>query len=275
MAIVYGSILQSWVVVPEILNGQMSFSEMVDQNFTFLNRYPPDIKSFATASKVRLEEAASSDKLNSLDFLRNEITLGEALEAYDTKDVGNLGSILLEANQNNRKVIVSPTSWLGTYKKIIKSLGRNVIVGKENFFAIAYYWRFFVEKQWMLLETLEWMKAAGLVDPFLKETEKVAEKWVVDHATTKMSLDGKDSGVGFSDDSVSAEAFLLLVYCMSACAVFGLTSDIVLPALTVDLAAENAHLSVISKPLEVQRRNLVHRYIFSWRTRENYWLELH
>ena len=169
------------------------------------------------------------DKHDSLDFLRNEIKLGEAVE-----DMRKMGSTLLESNQNTRKVILTETSHLQIFKKHIKALGRNVIVGKDRFFTAAGYWRLYLEKQWLLLETLERMKAAGLIYFFLNELNKVTEKRngdkLVDDISSKVSPNEDDNRVGFSDDSVSAEAFPLLIYCMSACAVFGLMNDIVIPA---------------------------------------------
>ena len=128
--------------------------------------------------------------------------LRPAVEAYDEPWDRNPGSVLLEANQNNRRVILASRSYLRIYKRLIKSLGRNVIVGKENFFTVAAYWKFFVEKQWLLLETLEWVKAAGLVYFFLHEADKALEKRWVNNMRSKLSPNEKDNRVGFSEDSV-------------------------------------------------------------------------
>ena len=64
------------------------------------------------------------------------------------------------------------------YTRIVKSMGRDAIVGKDRFFEMTFYWVFICEKSDTLIASLESMKAAELVYPFLNKAHFSHAKYV-------------------------------------------------------------------------------------------------
>ena len=121
----------------------------------------------------------SPGKKGKLEFLRREVVSGEKAEqtVFESSN-DDVGLHPLEWNPNNRQAFVGLNMNMDVYAKVIKSLGRDAIVGKERFFEMPYYWTFVCEKPDVLIESLESMKAAGLVYAFLREAQLVHVKSV-------------------------------------------------------------------------------------------------
>ena len=94
-----------------------------------------------------------------------------------------------------------------------------------------------MQKPWMLLKTLEHMKASGLVDYFLDKTEGMYHNYWLDTVRSELELEkvgspeggeseDNDYHVGFSD-SIISEGFFLFLYCITACGTYWLLRRIV------------------------------------------------
>ena len=56
---------------------------------------------------------------------------------------------------------------------MLKSLGRNAIVGRESFFNKKRFWWFICEKPEALVDSLEWMTAGVLAYDFVQQADNV------------------------------------------------------------------------------------------------------
>ena len=83
IAIVYGSVLQSSVVVPQVLHVDLSFDDMVNQNFTFVSSHYAFIQTGGAMAKRLLQEIRNSEKVQQIDFLNKEMRLGELIQPLD------------------------------------------------------------------------------------------------------------------------------------------------------------------------------------------------
>ena len=68
-------------------------------------------------------------------------------------------------------------------EKVVKHVGRNAVVGKERFSPTPFFWMIQCEKGDSLMETLELLKAFGLVYVFLDEAYFAYMKMVIGQAT--------------------------------------------------------------------------------------------
>ena len=237
VAIVYSSVLQSFVVVPEIQYEDM-FDDIVQKNFTLFAKNYLDVQERGQTAKERLHALKTANwKISAnLDFLRREAAVGELVQPVELS-YRNLSGLLLQLNPNNRKVLLANARQVRLFQKILKFLGQSVRIGKEKFFLSPEYWIFQMQKQWMLLKTLEHMKAAGLVYYFLDKTEGMYHNHWLNSVRSELELekeaspDGGESEnndyyVGFSD-SIISEGFFLFLYCTSACGTYWLLCSIV------------------------------------------------
>ena len=113
----YGSVLQSTVVIPQVLNVDLSFDNMVTQNFTLLPIHDEFIRKEGVYALKRLDEIRGTGMLEQIDFLRKEIKLGELVRQMNTKDTE---VNLLEASPKNRKAIFVESVYRRLYKRILK-----------------------------------------------------------------------------------------------------------------------------------------------------------
>ena len=98
-----------------------------------------------------------------IKHLRQELILLEKAKEAPFRDSDpNLGFYLLELNQKNRKAFVGENPVTDMYTNIIRSIGKDAIVGRERFFPQPNYWHFDCEKPIVLIRSLEFMKAAGI-----------------------------------------------------------------------------------------------------------------
>ena len=147
--------------------------------------------------------------------MEQEVTLGEKVRDAGFTDKipdPDLAFHLLELNQANRKVFVGDSLMLPPLENAIKALGYNAIVGRERFFELPLWRNFECEKAAASIETLELMKAAGLVYPFLNQLHLVFTQAVVSHAKQTMvesSNEGEESLRFMSAQSLFLEVAFL------------------------------------------------------------------
>ena len=80
---------------------------------------------------------------------------------------------LLEFRHSNRKTFAGGNKERGLYANVLKSLGRNAIVGRESFFNKKRFWWFICEKPEALVDSLEWMTAGVLAYDFVQQADNV------------------------------------------------------------------------------------------------------
>ena len=225
LGILYISLLESAAVAPVSQHSDISFDQMVQQNFTFLADYPEFIYEASMMTKEILDGRAGGDGM--MDFLQDEAMLAELLLRGERKQV-KLGSVLLESSPRNRKVLLLQSENQGVIVRILKFLNRNILFGKEKFFVTPAYWEWGLEKQWMLGETLERIKSAGLVYDFLDRAEGALYKDWIDMVQEELEGMNRTSNQHrhnehddrFLDDSIVSETFLLFLYCISICSIY-------------------------------------------------------
>ena len=138
-------------------------------------------------------------------------------------NVSSAPSFLLSLSQKDRRALVEDGLNRRLITNVIKALGRNAVEGKERFFASPYYWKFNVEKPFILQQTLERRKAAGMVYHLLDKAAAIMHstylaEGIQAHVLTEPVPGGGDTNdpVGFSD-SIIAETFVLFLYLIAAC----------------------------------------------------------
>ena len=222
LGIQYTTVLQSAVVAPQLHYSELSFEDMVHQNFTFLSTVSEAIKS---AGEVADKDNLFGEKIcpgQDDTCLQKETLLGRNVKPVSL-EVGSMASVLFQLSLKNRRVLVEENVNRRLYANIIKVLGRNAVEGRERFFANAFYWKFKVDKPWMLVKTLERMHSFVLVRNFRQKfetqytmnLEEAAKREALSENITRPDDNG-GKPVGFTDSIVS-EAFLLLLYCVNVC----------------------------------------------------------
>ena len=168
--VIYATFMQRSVVVPETQRGELSFDEMVRQNYTFISgdyKFIQTAGTIATETLRQLKERPAERHITA--FLKKEVSLGAQIrEGFHNES--QLGSRLQELRQKNRKVLVEVNMQRRNSEHVMKFMGVNAMKGREPFFAVAYYVRFALPKSFLLLRTLELMKATGHFYHFCRET---------------------------------------------------------------------------------------------------------
>ena len=174
VGIVFTSLLQSVVVVPVIHVSELSFDQMVRQNFEFYSwpRTAKTIRKFAHYSNRTLVHTSKTHSAprKHLEFLSRETVLGEKIKTALSEDVWSPG-FLSSSSKKSRTVLVGLKVPIMACAQVMKSRGFNAAVGRERLFESHYHWNFMTEKPARLIETLELMKAAGFVHKFQKQIE--------------------------------------------------------------------------------------------------------
>ena len=137
--------------------------------------------------------------LRGKESLKQEVILGQKVrQASFDVDSPDLVFHLLEFNQKNRKAFVGQSLGMPPLVSVIKAAGHNAVLGRERFFEAPYWWNFECEKPGILIETLELMKGAGLVNAFLKQGEVAVADFMATRAE-EIWLDSSDErDEGFS-----------------------------------------------------------------------------
>ena len=222
--ILYTTVLQSAIVVPQLHYSELSLEDVMHQNFTFLSTVSEHVKQ---GGELENKQNFLGERIcpgQDAACLHKETLLGRKVEPVVLDlEVGSTAFVLSQLSLKNRRVLVEENLNRRIHASIIRALGRNAVERREKFLANAFHWMFRVEKSWMLQQTLERMHAFGFVRHF---RQKFETQYSVDLAeAAKLEAlskdiiatdDGIGIPVGFSD-SIVAEAFLLLLYSGAIC----------------------------------------------------------
>ena len=158
---------------------------------------------------------------------------------------------LRELSQKSRKVLIEVNMNRRMYGNVMKFIGLNAIEGREPFFALAYYVRFAMPKAFLLLRTLELMKATGLFYHFVREVESDYNKYWIEQVSLELENRGKkarettkESDCADLTDSILVETFVLFLYSLAMCA----------GCILIELASEHfriSHRIVSNEPVQI------------------------
>ena len=233
--VIYTNYLQSLVVVPESGTSELSFDEMVDQNYTFVSVNFAVLKARADQQEQREKIKGrilvdASIRNETWDFIRKERILADVVqEAPDDDDLKILDSLTLTTNT----AFVEIDSIRRRIADLVKVLGFNAVEGEDSFHSSMLFTTFGKnQKPLMLKSSVEWMKAMGYFYHFL---EKALSSYDTLSGTRNKILERRqragqnstESGAVSLTDSLVAEAFILMMYCF-ACCLLGIMLELLL-----------------------------------------------
>ena len=145
----YTNVLQSILVVPRIQPRRISFEEMLRQNFTFEAQDFTHVKFIAM--RVR----------------RDEKLLQERVVEYKLSKLESSYSVIEHFSEGTRKVLVVNSNTIDGLKWVPTMFKVDLVVGKERFFNLFYWWDLSqVERALLLAKSLENLKEVGFVSYF-------------------------------------------------------------------------------------------------------------
>ena len=203
---------------------EMSFDEMVNQNYTFVSSEYQFIQFSSELANLTMQRLDDASRVSSMTkFLRREIKLGgQVVEGFTNKS--QLGAKLREFSQKNRKVLVQCDVNRRMYESVMTFSGLNAVEGRESFFASSAYVSFKLPKAYLFLKTLDQMKAAGHFYHFLEKAEYEYNKFWMQKIRLEMQEVAKQANWVNEDsyraefpDSVCTETFLLFLYSLIMC----------------------------------------------------------
>ena len=216
--------LKSVVVVPVARYEDLSFDQMVQQNFTFISSQVRFIKRFVAHGYVEVEHLLGNQSATTgagkVKFVRMEKALAERVHPLtDSK-----ASTLVKITRKHRKAFVDSNYNTYMVSAMLQTLGMNVLLFKYRILDMPTVWLFHAPKSFMLVKSFEWMKAVGLVHYVLALMDKTNVKSALKYARKKAQQEnggahhkGKwdRSGVGLSDGLV-LKSFMVLIYGIAA-----------------------------------------------------------
>ena len=111
-----------------------------------------------------------------------------------------------------------------SYKLVLKSLGRDYIGGREDFFCHHVYVMLYLTKPHIFLKTLEILKASGFLYRFYHRAETEYDIYHLRLATSELRGTNDDASKSFENDgsvdfsdSIIAETFLLFIFSTRIC----------------------------------------------------------
>ena len=114
--------------------------------------------------------------------MRKEKNIAEKVEYLCVVTI----STVYEMNLRQEKALIESSENIHMLSNVLRILGHSAVMGKERFFELPNFWVFQAQKDFMLIKSLERMKAAGLVYYLLKQAEmaqlKVSVRGFVDQA---------------------------------------------------------------------------------------------
>ena len=254
MALWYGTFLSSNAVAPLTRTSELSFEDMVRLKFTFLSGRAAQIKKAAAVAEQILNTASvgRSATGTSVKVLRQEVILGEQVRLikHPVDDPDPISRIL-ELSEKNRTVYVDTSANVDLLVKAIKCMGLDAVVGRERFMYEPYWWRFNSEKPIMLRESLELMKAGGLVYKFLRERDEILGQNTISKMKKRTAARKGSEPKPGDDESLQLflEAAFLFVYGM--CLSF-VGAAVIQPVMTL-LATKEKRKELVTKVSAAKR----------------------
>ena len=135
----------------------------------------------------------------------------------------NWHSYVEEFSEGKAKVVVLRSRTIESYKLMPEQVGVDMVIGKEQFFSVPFWWSFrYVERGCLLEKSLELLKQAGLVLYFLKihdtkRQRETADEAVVHFRRSCKRVEHKQESLEAGSrttmmDSLASESFVLLLY---------------------------------------------------------------
>ena len=219
ISIIYTSLLQSRIVRPRSVIQELPFEEILQNNYSLFSSQAAFLRTMAADMKRKtgLLDAKSQAKLRKMNWKIRKI--GEIVIADDTNHLTAI-PFLKVLTREDRRVLIENRFYTRFYSKMLRVLNRHAVKGKERFLAFPVFWYFAAPKSFMLVRSLERMKAMGLVSYLMKQMEKVQVKVAVKDAKLQKKRSrprrgegrgGKTIWSGFSN-SVLRESFVVLAY---------------------------------------------------------------
>ena len=221
LGIIYTSLLQSTVVVPESRTEDLPMEKLIQLNYSIFSSQAPALRRLATHLRERTSSNAAYDShahTAMLNLTRKIQNLGQRVR--DAPDITI--PFLLEMSHNERKVLLESRFTISVYSKMLRALNSNAARGKDRLLELPFLWHFQTPKAFMLVRLLEHLKASGLVSHFMEQGEEaLAQHFAKKSSTVYMqqaSIFGRkvrsgynNSRVGLSD-SVLRESLAVLAY---------------------------------------------------------------
>ena len=207
----YTNILHSFVVVPGIRYSDLSFDDMIRNNYAFealKAQWMKRVKRWSgcegcTSAREKILSERVVNLTHKLQFL-------ELVEHY---------------SETAKTALVDTSSSKQLFKIIAQATGRDVVVGKESFLNVPLWWAFRnVERAPCWAKSVESLMEAGLVDYFLQLSDAKRREVVEEGSHQELTLAPSDDpsmantqpgskAVGMSmRDSLISECFVLFLY---------------------------------------------------------------
>ena len=203
--IIYTNLLQSEVVKPENRIEYLSIEQMVQKNYSLYSTEAHFIRHVASGMQKKTRDLDVEDK----GFVRRLQIIGGRVEDVHSAVL----HFLSQMNAEKRTALIEGRSNIELSSKILQNLNLHPLRGKERFLDFPSFWLFKATKGFMLVRSLERMKATGVLEYLLKEAEKaevaISLKNISAHAKHSSINNPRAFRIGLSD-SVLREAFKLL-----------------------------------------------------------------
>ena len=235
LSIIHTNMLQSRIVVPEMRIEELPIEELVRENFTIFSHHVPFLHRVDAILKRQLSQL-DADSV----FYRKvkESSHKISLIAKNAQQVSAVSfPFLFQMNPKERKVFFEIMSTIQLYSKMCQAVHRNAGTGKERFLDLPTFYYFRAQKSFLLVRSLELLKATGLVGYLEKQKMETIDNIGMKYAYLYAKQNGSDGGragfnfnrhrAGFSY-SIIRESFVLLAY--------GLGSSLVLIVVEIFIA---------------------------------------
>ena len=137
MSNIFTNFLQSVVVVPGKKLAEISFNDMVQQNFSFFSMNAGFIQAKHAADRMvadRLKSENATNGRDGLEFLRQERVLAERVQP-ESRDFNELVKRLLT---ERKMALVELTMTRATIAEVVNAVGHDLMEGKEAFYPLTF-----------------------------------------------------------------------------------------------------------------------------------------
>ena len=135
----YTTLLQIRQIVPETRFSDLSIDDVTRENFTLLSSSSAYIGQIGKKSEELLRRATIAGSLiKKAEILQKEVLVGEKVKPapFDLGDK-DIGLRLLKMSSKHRKAFLTANNYIACETSIIKALGKDAIVGKDQLLPAA------------------------------------------------------------------------------------------------------------------------------------------
>ena len=211
VSVTYTNILQSYVVVPGVRFNDLSFEDMVKQNYTFESSYCKWMKRWITHKatvSMSTEERMLSEHVSERVTDLTRVAASKFINYYS---VARKSAVVQSGAETEiMTLIAKATEW-------------NAVLGKETFFNFPLWWNFGqIERASLLLTSVEGLKEAGILYYFLQLLKSKSHKFIVALSSKKETNSTYVPGTTHTaycegssaslNDALVSECFALFMY---------------------------------------------------------------